>query len=125
MNKSTGCKMRRRLIAASISAAAIFSTLPFSAFAVEPVKLGVILPLSGPNAAFGTTSLNGIKLAVDQFNAAGGVKSLGGAKIELVVADIPQPNAAGATTQRLISQDRVSGVIGSFVSSITESLPLL
>lgn len=119
MNKSTSYLMRRRLIAASISAAAVFSTLPFSAFAAEPVKLGVVLPLSGPNAAFGTTSLNGIKLAVDQFNAAGGVRSLGGAKIELVIADIPQPNAAGATTQRLISQDKVSGVIGSFVSSIT------
>lgn len=107
---------RAGLLAAALTAA--FGCVS-AAHAQDVVKLGVIMPLSGPNAAFGNTSLNGIKLAVEEFNAKGGVKSLGGAKIELVVADIPQPNAAAATTQRLISQERVSGVIGAFVSSIT------
>ncbi|SEA95213.1 ABC transporter substrate-binding protein [Acidovorax soli] len=107
---------RAGLVAAAIAAA--FAVVP-AAHAQKVVKLGVIMPMSGPNAAFGNTSLNGIKLAVEEFNAKGGVKSLGGAKIELVVADIPQPNAAAAATQRLISQERVSGVIGSFVSSVT------
>lgn len=107
---------RAGLVAAAL--AAIFVVAP-AAHAQKVVKLGVIMPMSGPNAAFGNTSLNGIKLAVEEFNARGGVKSLGGAKIELVVADIPQPNAAAAATQRLISQERVSGVIGSFVSSVT------
>lgn len=107
---------RAGLVAAAIAAA--FAVVP-AAHAQKVVKLGVIMPMSGPNAAFGNTSLNGIKLAVEEFNAKGGVKSLGGARIELVVADIPQPNAAAAATQRLISQERVSGVIGSFVSSVT------
>jgi len=107
---------RAGLVAAALAAA--FAVAP-AAHAQKVVKLGVIMPMSGPNAAFGNTSLNGIKLAVEEFNAKGGVKSLGGAKIELVVADIPQPNAAAAATQRLISQEHVSGVIGSFVSSVT------
>ncbi len=107
---------RAGLLSAALAAALSFAP---AAHAQKPIKLGVIMPLSGPNAAFGNTSLNGIKLAVEEFNAKGGVKSLGGAKIELVVADIPQPNAAAAATQRLISQERVSGVIGAFVSSIT------
>lgn len=116
MNLSTKKLSRAGLLAAAVAAA--FSFAP-AAYAQKAVKLGVIMPLSGPNAAFGNTSLNGIKLAVEEFNAKGGVKSLGGAKIELVVADIPQPNAAAAATQRLISQERVSGIIGAFVSSIT------
>lgn len=116
MNTSTKKMSRASLVAAALSTAFAFAPV---AQAANVVKLGVILPMSGPNAAFGNTSLNGIKLAVDEFNAKGGVKSLGGAKIELVVADIPQPNAAAAATQRLISQERVSGVIGSFVSSVT------
>lgn len=116
MKTSTKKISRASLVAAALSATFAFAPV---AQAANVVKLGVILPMSGPNAAFGNTSLNGIKLAVDEFNAKGGVKSLGGAKVELVVADIPQPNAAAATTQRLISQERVSGVIGSFVSSVT------
>lgn len=87
--------------------------------AESTVKIGVIQPLSGPNAAFGNTSLNGIKLAVDEFNAKGGVKSLGGKKVELVVVDTPQPNNAPSAVQRLISSEHVSGIVGAFVSSTT------
>lgn len=94
-----------------------FSTAGYAADST--IKIGVIQPLSGPNAAFGNTSLNGIKLAVDEFNQNGGVKSLGGKKIELVVLDTPQPNNAASVTQRLISRDHVSGIIGAFVSSTT------
>ena len=90
-----------------------------AAQAQAPVKIGVVLPLSGPNAQFGINSRTGIEMAADAINAAGGIKSLGGAKIELVVADVPSPNTAAAATQRLISQDQVVGVVGAFVSSIT------
>ena len=87
--------------------------------AQEAFKVGVVVPLSGPNAEFGNNIRNGMQLAADHLNAAGGIKALGGAKVELVFADVPTPNAAGTTTQRLISQQRVSALIGSFVSSIT------
>jgi len=90
-----------------------------AAQAQQPVKIGVPLPLSGPNAQFGINIRNGLDLALADINAAGGIKSLGGAKVELVFADVPAPNAAGAATQRLISQDQVVGLVGSFVSSIT------
>ncbi|MBY0381269.1 MAG: ABC transporter substrate-binding protein [Xanthobacteraceae bacterium] len=83
------------------------------------VVIGVIQPLSGPNAQFGIGSLRGIELAADSINAAGGIKSLGGAKIKLVTADVPTPNTAAATTQRLISENGVSAVVGAFVSSTT------
>ena len=83
--------------------------------AQESIKIGVVMPLSGPNAQFGRNSLNGIQLALDDVNGAGGIKSLGGAKIELAVADVPQPSAAAAAPQRLISQDNLVGVIGGGV----------
>src|SRR5690606_56390 len=77
------------------------------------------LPMTGPNAAFGRTSVNGMQMAVEDFNAKGGVKSLGGAKIELVIADTPSPNTTAQSTQRLISRERVAAVLGSFASSTT------
>ena len=53
----------------------------------KAVNVGVILPLSGANAQFGINSRNGIELVADEINAAGGIKALGGARINLVVAD--------------------------------------
>lgn len=110
---------RRRALACLATAAALCATgLPATA-ADKVVKIGVIQPLSGPNAQFGAGSLHGTEMAADLINASGGIKSLGGAKVELVVADVPTPNTAAASTQRMISQNQVAGVVGAFVSSIT------
>src|SRR5437763_5468594 len=76
-----------------------------SAQAAETVNVGVVLPLSGANAQFGINSRNGIELAADQINKAGGIKALGGAKIELVVADATStPTTAATVAQRLVTQ---------------------
>lgn len=82
--------------------------------AAESVKIGVVLPLSGPNAQFGINARNGIEMALQDIKP-----KLDGLDVKLVYADVPAPNAAGAAVQRLVSQDRVVGVVGAFVSSIT------
>jgi branched-chain amino acid transport system substrate-binding protein len=102
--------------------AAISGLLAISASvadAADKVKIGILVPLSGPTAQFGINIRNGVELALEDVKAAGGIKSLGGAEVELVYADVPAPNAAASAAQRLISQDGVVGIIGSFVSSIT------
>lgn len=110
---------RMKRAAAAAFTAALMASQAIPALAEEAIKIGVIMPLSGANAQFGKGSVSGIQMAADQINATGGIKSLGGAPIELVIADVPSPNTAAATTQRLISQDGVIGVIGAFSSSIT------
>ena len=55
--------------------------------AKDAVNIGVIQPLSGANAQFGINCRNGIELVADAINAAGGIKALGGAKINLIVSD--------------------------------------
>ncbi len=52
-----------------------------SAQAADKVEIAVIVPLSGPNASVGEMIVNATKLAVEDVNAAGGIKSLGGAKL--------------------------------------------
>ncbi|WP_138470576.1 ABC transporter substrate-binding protein [Poseidonocella sp. HB161398] len=113
---SPRARLRRLLLSAPLLAAAAAAA---AAETPGTVKVGVVLPLSGANAKFGATSRNGIELALQGINAAGGIKGLGGARLELVYADVPTPNAAGSAVQRLVMQDKVVGVIGSFVSSIT------
>jgi branched-chain amino acid transport system substrate-binding protein len=88
--------------------------------AAETVNVGVVMPLSGANAQFGINSRNGVQFVADQINAAGGIKSMGGAQIELVIADATSsPTNAASVAQRLITQNRVVGIIGAFASSLT------
>jgi branched-chain amino acid transport system substrate-binding protein len=84
------------------------------------VNIGVIEPLSGANAQFGINSLNGIEFVAAEINAVGGIKALGGAKINLVVSDATSnPTRASTAAQRLISENELTAILGAFVSSLT------
>lgn len=86
----------------------------------KSVNIGVVQPLSGANAQFGINSRNGIQLVADEINNAGGIKALGGAKINLIVADATStPTTAGNVAQRLITQNEVTAILGAFASSLT------
>jgi branched-chain amino acid transport system substrate-binding protein len=107
-----------------LSGAASLLAAPFvlsSARAEAPaVNVGVIMPLSGANAQFGVNARNGIELVADEINTAGGIAELGGAKINLIVADATStPTTAGNVAQRLITQQDVTALLGAFASSLT------
>ena len=69
------------------------------------VKVGVIVSKTGPVAFMGRDALMGYEFAVDKVNAAGGIKSLGGAKLELVVGDNEsKPEVGMSETERLIKE---------------------
>ena len=115
---------RRRRTLQGLAAAGVAGALPWSARAQpKAVNVGVILPLSGGNAQFGINSRQGIELVVDEINAAGGLKGLGGAKIKLVVADSTSAPATAATVaQRMISENDCCAILGAFASSLTLAL---
>jgi branched-chain amino acid transport system substrate-binding protein len=120
-NSSGRIHLNRRAV---LSGTAAYLAAPYvisSARAATPaVNVGVIMPLSGPNAQFGINSRNGVELVADEINAAGGIAELGGAKINLVVADATStPTTAGTTAQRLIAQQDITAVLGAFASSLT------
>lgn len=111
----------RRKFVAGLGAAALAASLPGRALAApSEVNVGVILPLSGANAQFGINSRQGLELAADEINAAGGIKAMGGAKLKLIVADATsQPTTAATVAQRLITQNRCVAIIGAYASSLT------
>ncbi|CAB3853739.1 ABC transporter substrate-binding protein [Achromobacter sp. K91] len=111
----------RREFVAGLGAAALAASLPGRALAApSEVNVGVILPLSGANAQFGINSRQGLELAADEINAAGGIKAMGGAKLKLIVADATsQPTTAATVAQRLITQNRCVAIIGAYASSLT------
>src|ERR1700693_5448558 len=116
-------KMNRRTLLSG-TAAVLAAPFVLSSARAEPppVNVGVIMPLSGPNAQFGINSRNGIELVADEINTAGGIAELGGAKINLVVADATStPTTAGTVAQRLNTQQGMTAVLGAFVSWVTVS----
>lgn len=86
----------------------------------QDIKIGVILPLSGDNAAGGQILKQAFDLAVKEINDAGGIKSLGGAKIKPIYSDDQNSPATGSKeTERLITTENVAVMVGSFASSVT------
>lgn len=111
---------RRTLMLGAAGAIAAPHVIRDAAAQGKAVNVGVILPLSGANAQFGVNSRNGIELVADEINAAGGIKSLGGARINLVIADSTStPTTAANVAQRLLTQNDVVAILGAFASSLT------
>jgi branched-chain amino acid transport system substrate-binding protein len=87
----------------------------------KPVKVALIAPLSGPWARQGTLVKWGAETAVNEINSAGGIKSMGGAKIELVQIDAgDSAEKAKNAAQRLVAQEPdVVGGMGAWLSTFT------
>ena len=104
------------------AALATLAAMPMPA-AADPaeVKVALIVPLSGPWARQGQLERLGAEMAMDDINNGGGIKSLGGAKLKLIVADAgDSAEKAKNAAQRLVAQepDLVGGV-GAWLSSFT------
>jgi branched-chain amino acid transport system substrate-binding protein len=86
----------------------------------EPVKIGVIIGLTGPNAVAGNDSLKAMQIAVEEVNQAGGVL---GRPLELIVEDNEgRPKAGVEAANKLADVDQVPVVVGGYSSGI--SLPV-
>ncbi|HBA86471.1 MAG TPA: branched-chain amino acid ABC transporter substrate-binding protein [Geobacter sp.] len=82
------------------------------------VKIGFLGALTGDVAMFGKPTLEGMKMAADEVNAAGGVL---GKKIEIVEADNRGDKQEGASvTQKFISRDGVTAIVGDPTTGITK-----
>src|SRR5580658_9871135 len=110
------------LLAAAIAAAG----------AAEAVKIGAIYPLTGNAASAGQSEKDAVTLATEIINnahpelkamplgATGGLPNLGGAKIELDEADHQgNPQVGQQQTVRLITQDHIAAMLGSYHSSVS------
>ncbi|GEJ56147.1 ABC transporter substrate-binding protein [Anaeromyxobacter diazotrophicus] len=88
---------------------------PAAGAPTDTLRIGHVTSLAGAEATFGTSANNGVKMAVDEVNAKGGVN---GKKVELLVYDDqgkPEESATAAT--RLETQDKVTVLIGAITSS--------
>ena len=115
--------MNRRAFLKSSAAAAAIAAVPAGVRAQgKEVKLGYILPVTGPLAFEAQLSLNGLQLAVDEINAAGGVKALGGARLTLLPGDTQNKVELGNSEAARLIDAGVSALIGPFSSLVAYSV---
>jgi branched-chain amino acid transport system substrate-binding protein len=80
-----------------------------------PILIGHYASLTGAEATFGISTDHGVLLALEERNAAGGIK---GRKVELkTLDDASKASEAGNVVQRLISEDKVVALIGEVASA--------
>src|ERR1700727_3019367 len=113
---------RRDFLVRSTSAVLAVGALgiPRASRAAEPVNIGALYPVTGSFAQIGQGCVNAAKLGVQMVNDSGGIKSLGGAKLNLIVSDVQSDTTVTRTeTDRLINGYKLSGIQGCCASALT------
>lgn len=114
--------MKKVVLFAGLSAL-LFAFSSCSKTESDTVKIGGLAPLSGGVAVYGVECKNGIDLAVEEINAAGGIE---GKKIEFICEDDEgSPDKTVNAFKKLITKDKVKFVIGSLTSGCTQAVTTL
>lgn len=119
--KGTGIG-RRGFLAGTAAGGALAAAgslgFPHVARAAASVKIGIIHPVTGAVSYSGTQSRAGATMAVDDINAAGGIKSLGGAKIEPLLSDAQSKADVGSAEVEKLNEAGVAAIVGGYASFI-------
>jgi len=110
VNKNAGKRLFAALALVGVSSMAM---------AADTIRIASVDAMSGPVGNLGTDTYNAEQIAVDEINAAGGIKSMGGALLELVPYDTESKVQTGQLqTERAISEGAVM-ILGTAQSSVT------
>lgn len=116
-------QQRRKFIqqSAALSTAAAAGALGFPAIVrgqSGPLKIGILHPVTGPLAYSGQLCRLGARIAVDEINAGGGIKSLGGAKIDAVYGDAQSKPDVGVAEVEKMNEAGCAAIVGAYASAI-------
>ncbi len=108
---------RRRILQGAAATAAIGSPAILRA---QPamVKIGILQPVTGGLAQDGEYGRLGADIAINEINNGGGIKSLGGARIQMVFGDARSNPEGGTAEVERMQSEGVSAIVGGFASPI-------
>ncbi len=113
---------RRTFLKVGLSGAAVIAAPSSLSAQARSFKIGVVHPVTGPLAEPGQACRLGAQMATEAINAAGGIKALGGTKLELLLGDTQTKPEVGRTeAERVISQG-AQMLLGSFDSGSTAAM---
>jgi branched-chain amino acid transport system substrate-binding protein len=109
---------RRHFMSQTAAAASAMSFPLIAGAQAKSVKVGVLHPVTGALAYSGQQCRMGALMAIEDINKAGGIKSLGGAKIEAMLGDAQSSPQAGTAEIEKMNEAGVCAVVGAFASAI-------
>jgi branched-chain amino acid transport system substrate-binding protein len=109
---------RRHFMSQTAAAASVMSFPLIAGAQAKAVKVGVLHPVTGALAYSGQQCRLGALMAIEDINKAGGIKSLGGAKIEAMLGDAQSNPQAGPAEIEKMNEAGVCAVVGAFASAI-------
>ena len=110
--------LSRRLILQAGAASAVLGAPGVLLAQPAAIKVGLVHPVSGGLAYSGGQSRMGAMMAIDEINAAGGIKSMGGAKLQGLLGDSQSRPEIGVSEVERMQQEGVSAYLGCFASGI-------
>jgi branched-chain amino acid transport system substrate-binding protein len=126
--------MKRRELLLSAGAVAMAGSAARRAQAADEIVIGAVYPMTGNAAPIGADAKVSLEMTAEIINGShppiptlmgqgGGLPALGGAKIRIVMADHQNdPQKARAEAERLITQDKVPVLIGSYTSATAATI---
>jgi branched-chain amino acid transport system substrate-binding protein len=109
---------RRDSLKGAAAAAAVIAMPSLLRAQAPAVKLGILQPVTGALAQDGEYGRLGATIAIEEINATGGLKSLGGAKIEMVFGDARSTPEGGTAEVERMQSEGVAAIVGGFASPI-------
>lgn len=109
---------RRNFIASGAAGATALALSRAGHAQPAPVKVGILHPVTGALAFSGQQCREGAVMAIDDVNAAGGLRSLGGAKLQAVLGDAQSRPEAGAAEVEKMNEQGVAAIVGAYASAI-------
>jgi branched-chain amino acid transport system substrate-binding protein len=115
--------MKRTITLAALAFAAATPALAQQGVSANEIVVGTAQDLSGPIVNFSKAAVNGMKMRVDEINAAGGIN---GRKLRLVVEDHGyDPKKAVLAAQKMVQQDKIFAALGSIgTATAMASMPI-
>jgi branched-chain amino acid transport system substrate-binding protein len=118
MSRQSLSVSRRRFLQTTAIGAATLATPSVLRAQGAAVKVGVLHPVSGALSYSGQQGRIGAQLAIEEINAAGGIKSMGGAKIEPVLGDAQSTPDGGNAEVEKMNGAGVAAIVGGYASAI-------
>src|SRR5262249_16798312 len=122
MPRAISSVSRRRFLQSTALGAVAAAGAPYSPAVPPapglPVKVGVLHPVSGALSYSGQQGRLGAQLAIEEINAAGGIKALHGAMLEPVLGDAQSTPEGGNAEVEKMNAAGVAAVVGGYASAI-------
>lgn len=118
MTKLSGFDRRSLLKTAALGSIATVSMPAVLRAQAPAIKIGILQPVTGALAQDGEFGRLGAEIALKELNAAGGIKSMGGAKLEMVFGDARSTPEGGTQEVERMQAEGVAAIVGGFASPI-------